>query len=597
MHVRSAAVREYSARRGALGRRFDGHRFIAGRSGGDRDAQPTAGKPGPRAGGAHRPDCARGFACHRYRRPAALSRRSRYRPLRRPGPAPVAVHSRGQQRSVNRHDRRDPHQRGHHRPGAPREPRTGALREDRNRQGPALRNLRHRRNRRRGEPDHPQGRPVGSRGHARLRSLRHGRGRRRRLRQSFGHRRRDDQNSRRGGGGALLGVERQVSLCTGKLQQRFHRVLLLTPLDERFANSAVALHASGDVTDIWHSRLNLSRVIDDIRQDQVDIYSQNMVGDFEYTSRDTLDLQNDVKIAGGELNQLVTFGGIVASERTNSLSYGTQYAVDTHTETYYVQDQFEAGRNRLLVAGGYYRHPAFGGHETWNAEYGLAVTPETLLIASAGTAFRAPSATDRFGFGGTPDLLPESSRNFEVGVKRRLGDSQLVTFAAFQDTINDLIMFVSDPRNLFFGGENQNIDRARIRGLEAAWELHKDPWSLRAEASLQDPRNLSRNAGDTELLRRTKHSFTLSASRRLGRGELGVDLRESGAREDLDVVSAAPARDGGYVLAAFLGKFSVTPAWSVAARLDNAFNRRYELANGYNTAGRAATISTRYRFH
>jgi vitamin B12 transporter len=370
-----------------------------------------------------------------------------------------------------------------------------------------------------------------------------------------------------------------------------------TPLDERFRNSAVALHASGDVTGIWHARLNLSRVIDDIRQDQVDIYSENMVGDFEYTSRDTLDLQNDVRIAGDAVNQLVTFGAIVASEQTNSLSYGTPYAVDTHTQTYYVQDQFESGRNRLLVAGGYYHHPAFGGHETWNAEYGFSLTPDTLLIASAGTAFRAPSATDRFGFGGTANLLPESSRNFEVGIKRRLGESQLVTFAAFQDTINDLIMFVSDPRNLIYGGENQNIDRARIRGLEASWELHKDPWSLRAEASLQDPRNLSHDAGDSELLRRTKHSFTVSASRRVGRGELGVDLRESGAREDLDVVTAAPARDGGYLLAAFTGKLSITPAWSVAARLDNAFNHRYELANGYNTSGRAATISTRYRFH
>ena len=370
-----------------------------------------------------------------------------------------------------------------------------------------------------------------------------------------------------------------------------------TPLDERFRNSAVALHASGDVTGIWHARLNLSRVIDDIRQDQADIYSENMVGDFEYTSRDTLDLQNDVTIAGGAVNQLVTFGAIVASEQTNSLSYGTPYAVDTHTQTYYIQDQFEAGRNRLLVAGGYYHHPAFGGHETWNAEYGFSLTPDTLLIASAGTAFRAPSATDRFGFGGTANLLPESSRNFEVGIKRRFGESQLVTFAAFQDTINDLIMFVSDPRNLIYGGENQNIDRARIRGLEASWELHKDPWSLRAEASLQDPRNLSHDAGDSELLRRTKHSFTVSASRRVGRGELGVDLRESGAREDLDVVTAAPARDGGYLLAAFTGKLSITPAWSVAARLDNAFNRRYELANGYNTSGRAATISTRYRFH
>jgi vitamin B12 transporter len=370
-----------------------------------------------------------------------------------------------------------------------------------------------------------------------------------------------------------------------------------TPLNERFSNSALAVHASGDVTGVWHARLNLSRVIDDLRQNQADIYAENMAGDFEYTSRDTLDLQNDVTVSGDAVKQLFTFGAIVARERTDSLSYGTAYAVDTHTETYYLQDQFEAGRNRLLVAGGYYHHPAFGGHETWNAEYGFSVTPDTLLTASAGTAFRAPSATDRFGFGGTADLLPESSRNFEVGIKSRLGESQLVTFAAFQDSINDLIMFVSDPRNLLYGGENQNIDRARIRGIEAGWELHKDPWSLRAEASLQDPRNLSHDAGDSELLRRTKHSFTVSASRRMGRGELGVDFRESGAREDLDVISAAPVRDGGYVLAAFSGKFSLTPAWSVAARLDNAFNRRYELANGYNTAGRAATISTRYRFH
>jgi outer membrane cobalamin receptor len=35
----------------------------------------------------------------------------------------------------------------------------------------------------------------------------------------------------------------------------------------------------------------------------------------------------------------------------------------------------------------------------------------------------------------------------------------------------------------------------------------------------------------------------------------------------------------------------------VSARLDNALNRHYELADGYNTAGRSASISTRYSFH
>ena len=113
------------------------------------------------------------------------------------------------------------------------------------------------------------------------------------------------------------------------------------------------------------------------------------------------------------------------------------------------------------------------------------------------------------------------------------------------------------------------------------------------QASAQNPKNLSNNA---QLLRRTKHSFTLSGSRRMGRGEIGTDLLLSGARQDIDIVSGAPANDGGYLLAAVFGKLAVTENWSVSARLDNAFNRRYELANGYNTAGRAGSISTRYKF-
>jgi vitamin B12 transporter len=54
--------------------------------------------------------------------------------------------------------------------------------------------------------------------------------------------------------------------------------------------------------------------------------------------------------------------------------------------------------------------------------------------------------------------------------------------------------------------------------------------------------------------------------------------------------------DGGYLLASIWTKLSLTPAWSVTARLDNALNRHYELANGYNTAGRSGIISTRYSF-
>ena len=366
-----------------------------------------------------------------------------------------------------------------------------------------------------------------------------------------------------------------------------------TPLSENFSNRLLALHAGGDVTADWHTRVTLSRVIDDLRQEQNDPYAFLPGGDFDYTSRDSVDWQNDVKIDTASLKQTLTFGAMAYKEQTNSLSFGTAYAIDTHAQTYYLQDQLEAGANRLLLAGGIAHYSAFGDHATWNAEYGYSLTADTLLILSAGTAFRAPSATDRFGFGGTPDLLPESSRNFELGIKWRLDASQAVTLAAFQDTIDDLIVFVSDPSNVIFGGENQNINRARIRGVEASWDLRADSWVAHAEASLQDPRDL---AHDTQLLRRSKHSFTLSGARKFGRGELGTELLLSGPRPDVDVVSGAPVEDGGYLLASLYGKLNLTEALSATARLDNAFNRRYELASGYNTAGRAASIAVRYRF-
>jgi vitamin B12 transporter len=369
-----------------------------------------------------------------------------------------------------------------------------------------------------------------------------------------------------------------------------------TPLDERFTNKLFAVHASGDVSDAWHSRLTLSRVVDDIRQDQDDPYALTAAGDFDHTSRDTLDWQNDVKIpeAAGTF-QTVTFGALLGDERTNSLTDGIGYSIGTDTQTYYLQDQIQEGQNRLLLAGGYVHHPAFGNHATWNAEYGYSLTADTLVTASAGTAFRAPSATERFGYGGTPNLLPESSRNFELGLKSRLGEHSEVTLAAFQNTIDDLIATEFNPTPgdaIYFGYQNENIGRARIRGLEASWIYRAKPWTVDAEASLQDPRDLT---DSTQLLRRTRHSFSLSGSRTFAHGELGADLLLSGARADVDG-NGNYIEDGGYLLAGLYAKFAVTPAWSWTARLDNALDRRYELADGYNTARRSLSIATRYSF-
>jgi vitamin B12 transporter len=369
-------------------------------------------------------------------------------------------------------------------------------------------------------------------------------------------------------------------------------VIGFSAADENFADSVFAVHAGGNLSDAWHGRVTLSRNVDDLRQNQADFFDANLAKDYDHTARNTIDLQNDVTIGSAQAGQVLTFGAILTQEHTDSLSFGTQYAVSTNAQTYYLQDQLKFGSSRLLLAGGDYRHPSFGNHATWNVEYGYSAAENLLLTASAGTAFRAPSATDRFGFGANPDLQPEQSRNFEAGVKWRIDKAQQLSLAAFQNTIDDLIVTVFAPPT--FSPLNINIDRARIRGLEASWDLQLDAWSLHAEADWQDPRNL---VDDSQLLRRARQSFALSGARRFTRGEFGLDLLQAGARTDSDVASGAPVRDGGYTLLALRAKLALCPAWSLTARLDNALDHRYQLASGYNTSGRALFVATRFSFH
>jgi len=258
----------------------------------------------------------------------------------------------------------------------------------------------------------------------------------------------------------------------------------------------VAADVGGQLTESLHTRFLLSQMVDDLRQVQSP--------DYETTRRNTLDWQNSATLGA----QKLTFGALLSAETTRSSVFGTNFDVDTRSSTAYVEDRASIGPNRLLAAVGYTHHETFGNHTTWNLEYGYAAGSTTLVTASAGTAFRAPDSTDRYGFAGNPDLKPESSRNLELGLRQRLSPRQTLGLSAFENRIDDLIQYVAMPTvDNPYNGVNENVDRARIRGLEAAWEYSDADWQARLAASRQDPVNL---ADGTTLLRRAKQSATLS---------------------------------------------------------------------------------------
>jgi vitamin B12 transporter len=212
------------------------------------------------------------------------------------------------------------------------------------------------------------------------------------------------------------------------------------------------------------------------------------------------------------------------------------------------------------------------------------------LVFGAGTAFRAPDATDLFGFGGNPDLEPEESESLEASWRQRIGERQSFSLTLFRTEIDGLVEFVvTDPET--FDGENRNVDRARIEGAEAAWLYEGERWSARASATLQDPRD---TVTDERLLRRSRENLTFAIERRIGEHELALDLLYAGERRDFGFPSqiSLPA----YWIANLSARAAVGERWTLHARMENLFDENYELASGFNTMGRSLFVSLRHEF-
>jgi vitamin B12 transporter len=352
---------------------------------------------------------------------------------------------------------------------------------------------------------------------------------------------------------------------------------VLTPVDQDFTTATTALAVAWPLGSSARTEFGVSQLEDRTEQ--------NQSRDFLRTVRQSADGQVDWRISRAHS---LGVGAMFTRERASSESYGEAMRADTNTLNLFVQDRIEAGARRALLALGYTDHETAGSAVTWNAEYGHTLGDGTLLYGLVGSGFRAPDATDRYGYGGNPALEPERSRNAELGVRHRFDQRHAVSLAAFRNDISDLIEFVTLSYQPF-EGENRNVDEARIEGIEVAYEYDGAPWQVRVEAIHQDPRNLT--TGEV-LLRRARDSLTVSAQRSFGPVALGLDVLAAGAREDFGW--PAPVTLDSYVLANLTVNWQVSRSLALVGRIENLLDEQYELAHTFNTADRGVYLAVRY---
>jgi vitamin B12 transporter len=329
-------------------------------------------------------------------------------------------------------------------------------------------------------------------------------------------------------------------------------------------------------------RVTASRANDDIDQQQENFGAF----DYAHTRRNNLDVQVDLPQVA---NQAFNFGVQYSDEDTDALSFGTGFDENTSIVQAFVQDQFEIGRVSSRLALGGVDHETFGSELTWNAELGLGLGSGTRITVAGGKAFRAPDATDRFGFGGNPDLQPEVSQQVEFSVRQELGGKQQLSLSAFDNRIEDLINYVVLDFNTF-DGENRNIDRARIKGVELGWSFTGEAWRARADLTLQDPRD--ETTGE-RLLRRAREALSVAVNRDVGALDVGMDIVASGNRKDVGF--PAVTLDA-YTLLNATVRYRVNPSLTVQGRFENLFDEDYTFAEGYRAEGRTYTIGVRFSF-
>lgn len=277
--------------------------------------------------------------------------------------------------------------------------------------------------------------------------------------------------------------------------------------------------------------------------------------------------------------------------KRDEVNSSTRYVVDTrHTRGLFAQWQQDAGAHAFRLSARRDEDTQFGGYSTGAASWGWDVASGLRLTANLGTAFKAPSFNELYFPGyGIPTLVPEKSRSAELGLRGRVAALGW-SLNAFETRIDDLI--THNPLIGRFGGPD-NIDRARIRGVEATAQGDIAGWSVRGSATWLDPRNDSGGAADGRVLpRRARQAGRVDADRTFGAWSAGASITAEGARFD-DVANRV--RMGGYAVADLRLGVDVTPAWALLLTASNVFDRRYETAAYYNQPGRGWFLNLRYR--
>lgn len=300
------------------------------------------------------------------------------------------------------------------------------------------------------------------------------------------------------------------------------------------------------------------------------------------TERDVVSFQNDFILPR---QASLTLGADYEDDQVDST---TSYAVASRSnDGVFGQYQREWVSHSVQVSLRRDDNEQFGARTTGGGSWGYAFSDTLRLMATIATAFKAPTFNELYYPDyGNPALQPERARSVELGLRR---DGNIVSWTVygFASRVDELIAYdasIAAPAN---------IDRARIRGLEATYSVHAAGWRLNANLTYLRAENESANGNDGKALPwRPEQLLRIDADREFGPYGFGLSWFAEGARYN-DVANTREL--GGYSTVDVRGEYRFAEHRRIQTRIQNIFDKDFETNAFFNQPGRGLYAALRYQ--
>jgi len=209
---------------------------------------------------------------------------------------------------------------------------------------------------------------------------------------------------------------------------------------------------------------------------------------------------------------------------------------------------------------------------------GYEINPNWRLTTSISNGFSAPTSYD---VSQNTKLTPEKFLSKEAGFTYVNG-SKLLRMVYFEMTTQNSIVY--DDSNVA-----SNTYASENKGIETTGQSEWAGYRVKASLVFQNPKSVTY---DEVLARRAKRYGSLDINRLIGDYELGSKIFAADERKDSHWNSYTL---GSYALVTLYASTKLDNNWTARLKLENAFDKYYQLAYGYNTPGRTMSFTLVYQ--